>query len=66
MHTATYKETTMPVIEHYRKQGKVAEVRLEYSLSLACLILLIRQIDSTPTVEEVHKVAVAAVEKVLV
>jgi hypothetical protein len=56
----------MPVIEHYEKQGKVAEVRLEYSLSLVCLILLIRQIDSTPTVEEVHKVAVAAVEKVLV
>lgn len=56
----------MPVIEHYEKQGKVAEVRLEYSLSLACLILLIRQIDSTPTVGEVHKVAVAAVEKVLV
>ena len=64
--TATYKEATMPVIEHYEKQGKVAEVRLECSLSLACLILLIRQIDSSPTVAEVHKVAVAAVEKVLV
>jgi len=23
---ATYKETTMPVIEHYEKQGKVAEI----------------------------------------
>jgi len=57
---------TMPVIEHYEKQGKVAEVRLEYSLSFACLIHLIRQIDSTPTAEEVHKVAVGAVEKVLV
>ena len=56
----------MPVIEHYEKQGKVAEVRLEYSLSFACLIHLIRQIDSTPTAEEVHKVAVGAVEKVLV
>ncbi len=59
----------MPVIEHYEKQGKVAEVRLEYFMSLACLILLIlliRQIDSSPTVQEVHKVAVAAVEKVLV
>ena len=30
-HTATYKEVTMPVIEHYEKQGKVAQVRLEYS-----------------------------------
>jgi hypothetical protein len=59
----------MPVIEHYEKQGKVAQVRLEYSLSLACLIRLIRlirQIDSSPSPEEVHKVAVAAVEKVLV
>jgi len=45
---ATYKEMTMPVIEHYEKQGKVAEV------------------DSSHTVQEVHKVAVAAVEKVLV
>jgi adenylate kinase family enzyme len=65
-HTVTYKETSMPVIEHYKKQGKVVEVRLEYTLSLACLIRLIHQIDSTPKVEEVHKVAVAAVEKVLV
>lgn len=24
----------MPVIEHYEKQGKVAQVRLEYSLSI--------------------------------
>jgi len=45
---ATYKEATMPVIEHYEKQGKVAEI------------------DSTPTAEEVHKVAAAAVKKVLV
>jgi hypothetical protein len=56
----------MPVIEHYEKQGKVAEVRLEYSLSMARLIRPIRQIDSTPKPEEVHKVAVPAVEKVLV
>jgi hypothetical protein len=33
-HTATYKEATMPVIEHYEKQDKVAQVRLEYSLSI--------------------------------
>jgi hypothetical protein len=56
----------MPVIEHYEKQGKVAEVRLEYSLSLACLIRLLHQIDSSPTPKEVHTVAVAAVKKVLV
>ncbi len=55
----------MPVIEHYEKQDKVAQVRLEYSLSLACLIRVIRQIDSSPSPEEVHTVAVAAVEKVL-
>ena len=36
-HTVTYKEATMPVIEYYEKQGKVAQVRLEYSLSLGCL-----------------------------
>jgi len=65
-HTDTYKETTMPVIEHYEKQGKVAEVRLESILSLYCLIRLIRQIDSSPTKAEVHIAAVAAVEKVLV
>jgi hypothetical protein len=56
----------MPVIEHYEKQSKVAGVRLEYSLSLLCLIRLLRQIDSSPPVEEVHIAAVVAVEKVLV
>ena len=65
-HTATYKEATMPVIEHYEKQGKVAEVLLKHSLSFACLIRLICQIDSTPTAVEVHTVAAAAVKKVLV
>ncbi|KAH8983674.1 UMP-CMP kinase [Lactarius hatsudake] len=44
---ATYKETTMPVIEHYEKSGKVAEV------------------DSSPSVDEIHAVATAAVAKVL-
>ncbi|KAH9001673.1 UMP-CMP kinase [Lactarius akahatsu] len=44
---ATYKETTMPVIEHYEKSGKVAEV------------------DSSPSVDEIHAVAAAAVAKVL-
>ena len=28
-HAATYRNTTMPVIEHYQKQAKVAEVRLK-------------------------------------
>lgn len=56
----------MPVIEHYEKQGKVAEVLLKHSLSFACLIRLICQIDSTPTAVEVHTVAAAAVKKVLV
>ncbi|KAG7452775.1 UMP-CMP kinase [Guyanagaster necrorhizus] len=31
----TYHETTMPVIEHYRKFGKVAEVMLFYSFRLS-------------------------------
>jgi len=43
----TYKETTMPVIEHYETFGKVA------------------QIDSSPTVDEVHAAAVVVVIKVL-
>ena len=65
-HAVTYKETTMPVIEHYEKLGKVADVRLKSFLALLCLTRLIRQIDSSPEVDEVHTAAVAAVEKVLV
>ncbi len=56
----------MPVIEHYEKQGKVAEVCMKSSLELRRLIRLIFQIDSSPAVEDVHTAAVAAVEKVLV
>jgi len=41
----TYKDQTMPVIEYYDKQGKVAKI------------------DSTATVEEVHKEASAVVKK---
>ncbi|KAJ7687569.1 UMP-CMP kinase [Mycena olivaceomarginata] len=43
----TYKETTMPVIQHYQSLGKVAEI------------------DSSPSVEEVHQKAKAVVEKIL-
>jgi hypothetical protein len=32
-HAVTYKETTMPVIEHYEKLSKVAEVGLKFSLA---------------------------------
>jgi hypothetical protein len=64
VHAVTYKETTMPVIQHYEKLGKVAEVHLKYSLAFTFLILC--QIDSSPAVDEVHTAAVAAVEKVLV
>lgn len=41
----TYKEQTMPVIQYYAKQGKVAEI------------------DSTATIEVVHKEASALVKK---
>jgi UMP-CMP kinase len=41
----TYKDQTMPVIDYYRTQGKVAEI------------------DSTATVDEVHKEASALVKK---
>lgn len=43
----TYHETTMPVIEHYQKFGKVAEV------------------DSSVSIDEVHKNTVEIVKKVL-
>ncbi|KAK7043729.1 hypothetical protein VNI00_008341 [Paramarasmius palmivorus] len=43
----TYKDKTMPVVEHYEKLGKVAEI------------------DSSPTVDEVHEKAKAVVQKVL-
>jgi len=42
----TYKSTTMPVIEYYDNQGKVAEI------------------DSSGSVEEVHKLASAVVKDV--
>ncbi|THH20936.1 hypothetical protein EW146_g497 [Bondarzewia mesenterica] len=42
----TYKEQTMPVIEHYQKQGKVSEI------------------DSSPSVEEVHAQASEVVNKI--
>jgi len=44
----TYRETTMPVIEHYQRQDKVAKI------------------ESSAPVDEVHTMAVAAVEKVLI
>jgi len=44
---ATYNAETMPVINHYRKFGKVAEV------------------DSSGTVEDVHKLASAVVQSAL-
>jgi len=40
----TYNDTTMPVIQYYAKEGKVAEI------------------DSTASVEEVHKVASHAIK----
>jgi len=43
----TYKEQTMPVIEHYRQLGKVAEI------------------DSTVSIDEVHKKTSEAVSKIL-
>lgn len=64
-HAVTYKETTMPVIEHYERLGKVAEVRLKSYQVLLRLIRLKCQIDSSPEVDEVHKAAIAAVEEVL-
>jgi hypothetical protein len=55
----------MPVIEHYRTQSKVAEVRPK-SFPLSLLSYLVFQIDSSPAVDEVHATTITAVEKVLV
>jgi hypothetical protein len=62
----TYRETTMPVIEYYKRQGKVAEVSLRSSPQLPSLMHAPCQIDSSPSVGEVHTAAVAAVERVLI
>jgi hypothetical protein len=56
----------MPVIEHYRKQDKVAEVRLKPCPSSHSLKHLVFQINGSPEKDEVHAATVAAVEKVLV
>jgi hypothetical protein len=53
----------MPVIQHYQSLGKVAEVR-GFSFFIY-LDLLVLQIDSSPSVEEVHRKAKAVVEKIL-
>jgi hypothetical protein len=63
---ATYKEVSMPVIKHYEAQHKVAEAGLRSLLQLLSLIRLPYQIDSSPSPEEVHTVAIAAVKRVLI
>ena len=64
-HRVTYKETTMPVIEHYKKFGKVAQVGSNSSQQPLLLMHPTRQIDSSPAVDEVHAAAVVVVVKVL-
>ena len=55
----------MPVIEHYEKSGKVAQVG---SKSLRLSLLPIHptwQVDSSPAVDKIRAAAVAVVAKVL-
>ncbi|TFK55336.1 UMP-CMP kinase [Heliocybe sulcata] len=61
----TYKETTMPVIEHYNKEQKVASVRPHFLFSpLVCgPILSSQQIDASPPVEEVYEKASAVIKE---
>ena len=55
----------MPVIEHYEKLGKVAQVGSK-SLQLSLLSIdATLQVDSSRAVDEVHAAAVVVVAKVL-
>ena len=58
----TYKETTMPVIEHYSKEGKVATVRSTSSSSHT--ILTVCQIDASASIDEVHEKAKEVIAKI--
>jgi UMP-CMP kinase len=58
----TYKETTMPVIEHFNKEGKVAEVYNHVYVQCRKLTKGI-QIDSSPAVDEVYAKTQEAVRK---
>jgi hypothetical protein len=53
------------VVEHHKRQGKVTKVSLRYSLQFP-LMHAPYQIESSPLVDEVHTMAVTAVEKVLI
>lgn len=60
----TYKDQTMPVIEHYQTLGKVVEA--SHSPVRACLtqrLIFAHQVDSTESVEVVHKKASEVVNK---
>lgn len=61
----THKEQTVPVIEHFAKVNKVAEVS---SLQRHLLVTITHplKIDSTRSIEEVHKDACRWVDQVLV
>lgn len=54
----------MPVIEHYARLGKVAEVSLLVILNIACSTQYILQINSSGSVEEIHTETCQWVEKV--
>jgi UMP-CMP kinase len=59
----TYTNDTMPVIEYYASQDKVAEV--SYSPQTGCSSALKDyQIDSTASIEQVYEAAKDAVQKI--
>lgn len=56
----TFIHTSMPVVEYYRKQGKVVDVRLVPSRPPPHLLVLTlarsrSQIDSSKTIDEVYE-----------
>jgi len=53
----TFVETSMPVVDYYRQHGKVVEVS---SLN-PCMCELMKQVDSSPSVEVVYQNVRAAI-----
>jgi hypothetical protein len=62
----TFVDTSMPVIEHYRKFDEVFEVRESFALRSGCNLLDIwGQIDSTPPPDPVHENVKIVLDKAL-
>lgn len=59
----TYQSDTMPVIEYYRAQGKVAEASRKTMLIVWKQLTGV-QVDSSGSIDAVHKLASAVIKDV--